>query len=180
MASTVSYRVKAVPGFHVIDAVSLQFVHRIVGHTKVETGKTRIFGKQGDQPVFEYTCNPETDVVGETRDGHIRSAIVGGSLDYVETVLTDAKGKPTTQREPALVAATTANMLKRATRAADSAKSTATSDASNAALLAKADADREKAIAAISAMSPTPTPAPAPVAEPTDESPTAVDASTES
>ena len=182
MASTVSYRVKGVPGYHVIDAVSLQFVHRIVGHTKTQTGTTRIFGKKDPQPVFEYSVNSAPDVVAETRDGHIRSAIEGGALDYVETILTDSKGKQSTQRDPALVAVTTANMLKRATRAAAAAKNAAALGGVDAAKLAEADAERAKVEAAIAAMSGTPTPAPtpAPVVAPIAEPTPAVDASTES
>jgi hypothetical protein len=168
MANPVFFRVKAVAGYHVVDAVNLNVTHRIVGHTKTKTGETQVFGKKDKQPVYSFTVSPEADLVAETRDAHIRENILGGALDYVETVVgTGANAK--THRDPALVAATTANMLKRAKAAAAHAASAAALDASDKARLAAADADRTKAEAAIAAMSGAPAPAPIPVVPPAPE-----------
>jgi hypothetical protein len=172
MATPVFFRVKAVEGFHVVDAVNLHVTHRVVGHTKTKTGETRVFGKQDPVPVYSYTADSDADLVAETRDGHIRSCIMGGALDYVETVLGIGKDAKVS-RDHVLVAATTENMLRRARAAAALAKSSAEIDASNTARMADADAGRKKAESQIAAMSSitlaSPDPAPAPAATPAAE-----------
>jgi len=149
MATPRFFRVKAVEGFHVLDVVNIGIGHRIVGYGKVDAGTRQLFGIREPQQTFDYVRSEEPVMVAETRDSHMRNAIIGGALDYVETV--DGIGaKAKAWREPNLVRATTFNLVKRAKAAASLKKSDSDSASATEKMLAEADAARDAAMSEFS------------------------------